>query len=208
MEEGQKPDKPGFVFKPGDESSELPAVHETGAAAVPEASPAAAPEPVESAPAAPRVEGAHVEWTASEYVANPKNSGWFMLLGLASALLAVIVYFVTKDVVSTVITAVLGLLVGIFAARQPRTLNYAIDSQGLHVGQRFYPYNAFKSFSVADEHAMAYISLQPLKRFMPPLSIHYDPADEEKIAQTLAQYLPFEDHKPDMVDNLSRRIRF
>ncbi len=33
-----------------------------------------------------------VEWTASEYIAHHKTAGWFVLLGLATAGLAIVVY--------------------------------------------------------------------------------------------------------------------
>lgn len=152
----------------------------------------------------------HVAWTASEYLANPKSSGWFMLLGLASVLTAGIVYFVTgRDIVSSIVILVIGLIIGVFSARQPQVLDYSIDNTGFHIGQKFYPYNTFKYFSVVQEsNGLGYISLMPLRRFMPPLVIHYDPNDEEKIANTLMEYLPFEDHKPDIVDSIAKRIRF
>ncbi len=151
----------------------------------------------------------HVEWTASEYTANPKSGGWFGLLALATILVAVAVYFLTNgDIVSTAVIVVIAIMFGIFAARQPQTLNYAIDNDGFHIGQKFYPYETFKSFSVMHDGVMGYISLLPLKRFMPPLAIHYDPDDEERIANTLMEYLPYEEHKADVIDTITRKFRF
>lgn len=151
----------------------------------------------------------HVEWTASEYIASPKTTGWFMLLGISSVILAIAVYFLTSgDIVSSSVIVIIAVILGIFSARQPKVLNYAIDSSGFHIGDKFYPYGTFKSFSVVEEgNGLGYISLLPLRRFMPPLVIHYDPNDEEAIANTLLEYLPFEDHKPDMVDSLLKRFR-
>ncbi|MDQ3123975.1 MAG: hypothetical protein M3Q14_04835 [bacterium] len=169
--------------------------------------PVPATKVVESAPEQSQDE-AHAEWTASEYIATPKNSGWFALLAIVSILLAAIVYVVTRDMISTIVTLILGAMMGIFAARQPRTLQYRIDNHGIYIGERFFSYDSFKSFSIAREQAMGFISLMPLKRFMPPLSIHYEPQDEDHIANTLADYLPYEEHKADLVDNLSRKFRF
>lgn len=224
MQEGQQP---GWVFKPGgdngdrsQETAELPPV------VVPAQAPASTPAPVVQQPqvvpsqpvqeaAAPQqpastfTEGEdHITWTASEYIASPKTAGWYTLLAIGSVILAVIVYFITKEVIPTVVIAILGIIVGIFAARQPQTLQYAIDTSGIHIGDRHYPYASFKAFSIAHEHAIGFIQLLPLKRFMPPLVIHYAPEDEENIADVLAMYLPFEEHKADMVDNLTRRLRF
>ncbi len=149
----------------------------------------------------------HITWTASEYAAHPKSAGWFGLLALGSILVAIAVYLVTSDIVSTVVIATVGIIIGIFAARQPRVLQYALDNYGMHIGEKLYQYDTFKYFSVSDEQGMSYIQLMPLRRFMPPLTVHFDPADEDRIAEVLAAYLPMEEHKPDMVENLSRRLR-
>lgn len=199
------------MFRPGDQ----PPAGSSGVAAPqptePEA-PSSAPVPTESAvrqPSTPRfADGPHVEWTASEYLAHQKTAGWFGLLALGTVGLTAVVFLVTRDVVSTLVIPVLGIILGVFAAREPRVLPYAVDSSGIHVADKFYPYGGFKSFSLAADQAISYISLQPLKRFMPPLIIHYDPADEDKIMDTLAAYLPFEQHKRDVVDSISRRFRF
>jgi hypothetical protein len=149
-----------------------------------------------------------IAWTASEYVANPKNGSWFALLAGASAAVAVIVYILTSDVISTVVVGILGILVGVFAARPPHVLEYSLDTKGIKMGSRFYPYHGFKSFSVVEDGALTHVSLLPLKRFMPPIPIHYPPDNEESIIHTLADYLPYEEHKRDMIENFSRRIRF
>lgn len=150
----------------------------------------------------------HVEWTASEYVANHKTAGWFGILALVTVAASVVVYLLTQDVVSTAVIPILGIILGIFAAREPRVLPYAIDNTGIRIAEKFYPYHGFKSFSVATDQPVSYISLTPLRRFVPPLVIHYDPADEPKIIETLSSYLPYEEHKRDIVENLSRKFRF
>ena len=193
----------GWVFTPGGQST---APSSSAPAPLTEAHPAAAQSALPQKLAAP--EGARVSWSASEYIANPKNVEWFSILGIGSLVLAAVVYLLTRDVINTGIILVLGIIVGVFAARQPQVLDYHIDEQGIHIGPKFYPYPGFKSFSVVEEGAFAHISLMPLKRFMPPLAIHFAPDDEEKIIDTLADYLPYEEHKIDMVDSLSRRLRF
>lgn len=215
MQDNQQPNNPGWVFKPGDEHTPQPDLPSVQSQPVQEAT--AIPQPTAPLPAqGPATvmssdmqhEGAHITWTASEYIANPKNTGWFALLAASSLVLAVVVYLLTKDIVSTVVIVVLGVLVGTFAARQPRTLQYEIDDKGVHIGGKLYPYAGFKAFSLADEHATRFISLLPLRRFMPPLVVHYAAEDEQTIADVLASYLPYEEHKTDIVDSITRRVRF
>ncbi len=149
-----------------------------------------------------------VSWSASEYIANQKNAAWFINLGIVSVILSIVVYLLTKDLVSVVSIGMLGLIVGIFAARHPHKLEYALDASGVHLGMKFYPYGTFKSFSVVPEGAFSHISLLPLKRFMPPIAIHFAPEDSEKIINAIGDYLPYEEHKNDIVESLSHRVKF
>ncbi len=153
--------------------------------------------------------GNGIQWTASEYMAHQKNASWFALLAFATIIGCLLVYILTNgDLVSTTVIAIVAVTFGVAAAKQPRTLQYALDGRGIHIAEKFYPYGGFKSFSIVDEDAMSSIWLMPLKRFMPPLTIYYPPEDEDRIAEVLAQYLPYEDRDRDMVDRFMHKIRF
>lgn len=149
-----------------------------------------------------------VIWTASEFIARHKGVGWYSVLALGSVVAAALVYLLSKDFIT--VGAVVGAMVlfGVAAARKPRVLTYRMNESGLTIGQKFYPYAMFKSFSVMDEGAFSSIMLLPLKRFMPPLSIYYEPKDEEHIVTILSHYLPVENRPADAVDRLMKHIRF
>jgi len=149
-----------------------------------------------------------VNWTASEFVAHHKGAMWFIGLAFIAAALAVGIFLLTKDEVSTGVVVIAAIAFGALAARQPRELKYMLDNSGVRIGEKFYPYELFKSFSVLEEGAISSIWLMPLKRFMLGLTIYYPPDEEEKIMNVLAAHLPFEDRKIDPVDNLMRKIRF
>ncbi len=150
-----------------------------------------------------------VQWTASEYIAHHKTSGWFFMVGAVTIVLAVVVYFVSRaDKISTTMMLVVGTVFGIIGARVPRVLQYGLDDSGLHIGPKFYAYDQFKSFAIMDEGAISSITLLPLKRFMPSISIYYAPDDEEKIVNVLSLGLPIEHREQDALDRLMRRLRF
>jgi hypothetical protein len=151
---------------------------------------------------------ATISWTASEFIANHKNFGWYAKLGLAGLAGVIVMFVLTRDVISAVVVAIVVGLLGVLANHKPRTLQYEISSTGIHIGQHNYTYKDFKSFSVIDEGALSSISLFPTKRFMPPISIYYDPKDEERIAGVLGSYLPFIEGKKDAVDRFMNRIHF
>jgi hypothetical protein len=149
-----------------------------------------------------------VTWTASEFVAHDKSAGWYILLAAGTLVLAVVVFLLTRDVISVSVVVVAGLLLGVYAGHQPRQLDYSLDDQGFGIGQKHYGYDEFKWFSVMEEGAFSGIVFMPLKRFAPPVTIYYPPQDEDKILTTLTNQLPMEEHKADAVDSLMRRIRF
>jgi hypothetical protein len=152
--------------------------------------------------------GGSIAWTASELIAHSKTPGWYGTLFAAAVVIAALVWFFTKDIFSSVIVVLaLGVLAA-YASRTPRELEYAVDEEGLMIGQKHYDYASFKSFSIIPEGHFSSIELMPLKRFSPPITIYYDPADEDAIAGALASHLPFEHHKRDAIDQLMRRIRF
>lgn len=149
-----------------------------------------------------------VRWTASEYVAHQKPTGWFLALGAVTLLLAVLVYFLTRDFISTAVIFVGATLFGMYAARPPRELEYALDKSGLQIGAKHFAYSNFRSFSVIPEGAFDSILFMPLKRFAVPLSIYFAPEDQEKILAVLSAQLPMETHKLDMIERFMRRIHF
>ena len=149
-----------------------------------------------------------IKWSASEFIEHQKNADWYLLLIIASAVLAAAVYLFTKDIISVVMIVVVAIVFGIFAARKPRVLNYQIDETGIHIEAKFYPYANFKSFAVVSEDTINSIWLMPLKRFMPILTIYFAPDDEQKIISVLGNFLPVETHQPDPIDRLMHRLRF
>ena len=154
------------------------------------------------------VEQAEVEWTASEFIAHSKGVEWYALITLAVVALAAIIFFLTRDTLSVAIVVIVGLLFGASAARSPRVLAYKISSKGIDIAHNHYSYAEFKSFSVMREGATSSIMFMPLKRFMPPINIYYDPTDEDHIVEVLAHYLPMEARAHDAMDRFISRIRF
>ncbi len=222
-----RPTQEGTSFSPAATTSPLPAV--TAPPSAPESDTVAtalSPSPVESPAVSPQevsaasgqmpiisapLQQAQPEafnWSAAEYVHHEKHGMWYGLYALGTVLLAAVVYFTTKDILSTVIVfvAILGLI--LFASRKPSAQEYTLDGDVLRVGNKDYYLHDFKAFSVIEESQVAELILRPLKRFLPMVSVYVSPDQVDALADYLADFLSFEPHKPDAVDNLLRRIRF
>ena len=129
-----------------------------------------------------------------------------MLLVIAA--LGGVMYLVSKDYFAIATIVIIGLVVGFVAGRKPQQVAYELSASGLRVGPKLYPHGIFKSFAIVMDGALNSILLVPVKRFMPPVSVYYAAADEEKIVDILGNYLPYEDRGLDAIDRLTRRLHF
>lgn len=149
-----------------------------------------------------------VGWSASEFIAHEKNGSWFAMLVAGTIILSAVVFLVTKEWFSIVGIAVLAVAVAVFGNLKPRVLNYAVSPDGLTVGEKHFTYDTFRSFAVIEDGAMVSLQLLPQKRFMVPISMYLDPAQEDAIIDALGEYLPFEHRERDLTDKISSRFRF
>ena len=191
--EAEQPQPAGSFYKPGE------------TVAPGQTAPTAAPAP--AAPAPPSSPAA-VTWTAAEFIEHQRGSNWYVALGAISVGLAGLVYLIGRDLFASITILVVGGLVGVFASRKPKEASYELDDSGLKIEQKLYPYRLFQSFSVIHEDGIGLISLQPVKRFMPEVTVYYHDQDETKIVGVLGQHLPHEDKTLDSIERLSRRLRF
>jgi hypothetical protein len=146
-------------------------------------------------------------WQAPEFIEHPHGAGWYLMLTLGTAVIAALVYLTSKDIFATGTIAIVGIIVGVFAKHKPGMADYELNTRGLKVNGKSYPYSSFKSFTVLSEGALSSVNLHPLKRLMPPITAYFDPADEEKILASIGDHLPYEQRPMDAVDRLSRRLR-
>ena len=102
----------------------------------------------------------------------------------------------------------MGGLFALLANHKPRQLAYKIDNSGINIGSKLYPFEQFKSFSLAREDAIEYVNLMPLKRFMPDVSIYFPPEETEKIVTILSDHLPHHDTGERQIDKLAKKLRF
>lgn len=195
----------GWQFKPGDTAEPTPAGGQpTTPTDTSDTGSENGPNPQQPAPEVEDI----ITWTASEFIEHNKGFGWYALLALATIVLAGLIFLLTRDKMTTTVVIVAGIIFGVYAARKPRTLNYRLDAHGLTIGEKFYDYGQFRSFTVVREGIFSSVDFMPLKRFMPILTIYYEPKDEPKIARLLSERLPTDFRKRDWFEQLMHQIRY
>ena len=149
-----------------------------------------------------------MEWKASEYVHHKKDVLWHVGFFMVSSLLAAGMYLILRDIISVLVVILMAVSLYVFAMRPPKTLRYAITDQGIEIGESKYAYESFRSFSVIDNGAVQSVVVDPMHRYLPPITIYFEPKDGQKIFDILSEQLPYVEYKPDIVDKLVEKIKF
>lgn len=149
-----------------------------------------------------------LQWTAPEFIQHEKGAIWFIVLGVIGLLLLGVSIFLLKDWFFAFILIILLGGIASVAVRRPRMLHCMLDENGIHVGSTLYPFEKFHAFSLAKEDTAWCIILIPNARFSPTLTVYFNEEQGEDIVDFLGDFLPMEDHEVDLVDRLSRKIRF
>lgn len=147
-------------------------------------------------------------WEASEYIEHERSPGWYIILGAVSIGLLILLTLVLREWLSALTLVVMVIAIVVFARRKPRVLHYSLSETGITIDEKIYPYNDFRSFAVVQNKSFKSIELDPLKRFMPRISMFLDPEDEAPAIEILEQRLPRNDRDLDPIDRLSHYLKF
>lgn len=148
-----------------------------------------------------------VSWEASEYIQHDKDISWFIILSaIAFVLFGVALFFKQWTFAALVIAMTAAIIV--YARRPPRTLHYKLGLHNFSIEGKPYSYSDFRAFGLSQEGPLHMVTLLPLKRFSPPVSMYFEEQDGEQIVDILAVHMPMEKLKPDFFDDLVRKLRF
>jgi hypothetical protein len=146
-------------------------------------------------------------WQASEYIHHQKKTTWFIaFFGLVAAMATLAVIF--QQWTSLMVLGAMVAALTVYANKEPRVLSYSLTETGITIGDKHHAYDEFKSFAVLQDLAWHAIDLEPLQRFMPRMTILFDDEHLNEIVARLSQHLPREDRNPDIIERLTRYLRF
>ena len=171
--------------------------------------PALGPDPVEVAqqqPVAPSDQP--ISWQASEYVQHDKQMLWYVTLASVTVILLLLSIFLIKSWTFAVLIVVMAVSVAVLAGRPPRTMQYTLSAQGLHVNEKTFSYHDFRAFGVIQDGPLYSIVLIPNKRFMPAVNVYFPPEQGEQIVDLFGAILPMEHLELDIIEKLTRKLRF
>ena len=150
-----------------------------------------------------------VHWSANEYIHNEKNRMWFIIFVLIAAAFIAFDLIVLQSYTFSVLVLVMTIAVFVLALRPPRMINYTLSGrQGLYIGEKLYHFSEFKAFGVITEDDTNSIILVPIKRFSPGIFVYFSDDVGEDIVDILGTRLPMVEPKLDIIDIITKKLRF
>ncbi len=135
-------------------------------------------------------------WSAHEYIHRKRSTDWFWAVGIITVSVIVISIILGNILFALLIlVGVLSLLV--HSIREPKLVLFKLDSRGVHIERKLFPYGTLDSFWV--EHNDHYglpskILIKSKKLAMPLIVIPLDEVDPQDIHDVLDLYLKEEEH--------------
>ena len=84
-------------------------------------------------------------WSALEYEEKERSQDWFWALGII-VVTGSIASIIFENYFFALLLIIAGLLLGFFALKKPDIVTYELNSKGLQIHNRLYPYESIKAF--------------------------------------------------------------
>src|SRR5687767_7124881 len=82
-----------------------------------------------------------VRWQAQEYIHHERNMLWFVVFGIIVVALMALAIFAMDSISFAILVPVMAAALLVYVNRPPRTLDYTIGRQGIHINDHLYPFS-------------------------------------------------------------------
>lgn len=148
-----------------------------------------------------------VHWQANEYISHDRNTLWFVVFALIVIVLMAVAIFLMNSITFAVLVPVMAVALIVYLRRPPRTIDYTLSRQGLHINDQLYSFSEFKGFGVIRDGHEYSVMLIPVKRFRQGVMVYFPEDSGEAIVDMLGARLPMLQLHMDMVDRIIRKLR-
>lgn len=151
-------------------------------------------------------DAALLSWDAAEYVHQQQTPVWFGVMAVVVLGFMAVAFFLMKSITFTILIPVMAAALVVYVMRPPATNHYTLSRKGLHINDRLYGYEEFKSFWVVSQGAHHSAVLVPRKRFQLGHTVYFPEEIGEQLVDMLAQRLPMKEVSPDLIDRLLSKL--
>jgi hypothetical protein len=149
-----------------------------------------------------------ITWQAQEYEYIRKSSDWYWAVGILTlGLFTVALIF--QNVLFAVFMLIAGFTTALYGARPPRTVNFELSSEGIHIHNRMYTYEMLQSFWIFYHPPdIKEISIESQKFIMPHIKIPLGDTNPVAVRAYLQQFLPERQQEESLIETGTRFLGF
>jgi len=149
-----------------------------------------------------------VEWSAPEFDYHEKSSDWYWALGIITFGFFVLALLL-KNWLFAILVVLGGFSLGMYGVKRPRTINFAVTSRGLKIGETLYPFDHLQSFWLNyDPPHLKELYVISKKKFVPQIFIPLGQADPNLVREHLLKFMEEREIQESFVDVIARFFRF
>lgn len=163
--------------------------------------------PEEERPSEPVDTEQPIHWQAKEFISHNRNTVWFVFFALIVVVLMAVAVFLMSSITFAILVPVMAVALIVYLRRPPRTIDYTLSRQGLHINDQLYSFAEFKGFGVIRDGQEYSVMLIPVKRFRQGVMVYFPEESGEAIVDMLGARLPMLELHLDIVDQIIRKLR-
>ncbi len=137
-------------------------------------------------------------WRVPEYEKHPRSRQWYISASIIGILLLIFAIF-TFNYLFAFIIIITALIIILHDSRDPEMVNFAITTEGIVVGKKFYDYDEIKDFSIVYKPRLEikniYFEFKGIFRHR--LTIPLEKEDPLEVRKILLKYLPEDTERTD-----------
>lgn len=147
-----------------------------------------------------------IRWQSTEYMHQERTALWFVMLAIVVVVLMVVAVLLIKSITFAILLPVMAVTLVMYVKRPPSLNDYIISRKGLHINDRLYTYDQFRSFGVVQHGGHNSIVLVPRKRFQIGQTLYFPEEVGEPLVDMLAARLPMKEVQPDVIDKILAKL--
>lgn len=168
--------------------------------------PVASEMPSDVTPSGNDSDEALIRWQSTEYMHQERTALWFVVLAIIVIVLMVAAIVLIKSITFAILLPVMAVTLVMYVKRPPSLNDYIISRKGLHINDRLYTYDQFRSFGVVQHNGHNSVVLVPRKRFQIGQTLYFPEEVGEPLVDMLAARLPMKEVEPDMIDKILAKL--
>ncbi len=151
-------------------------------------------------------DAALLRWEGTEYVHSGRSAKWYIIFGVVTVAAVVAAIMLLKSITFAILIPVMVVALLVYVRRAPDVLQYTLSRKGIHVNDKLFTYDQFKSFGVVSYNGSHSVVLTPRKRFQIGQTLYFPEEIGEQLVDMLAERLPMKEAAPDAIDKLLAKL--